>query len=212
VVSSTSPFDATVEWLGHPMYMQMYSGQQVPRMGLGHAAIAPYDAYPTADGELLIGVQNDRGWQTLVRDVFKRPDLADDLRFATNTLRVAHRHECDAVVATHTRAFTTAELDPRLAEVGVPSAQLNDMARLVAHPQLAERDRWRDVDTPVAPVRALLPPINFRDVELPMGAVPGLGEHTDSVLAELGLDAETIDRLMTHGVVGGPAKHPLPTI
>lgn len=56
-----SMFDATVEWLGHPMYMQMYQGVQVQRMGLSHASIAPYDAYPTADGEILIGVQNDRG-------------------------------------------------------------------------------------------------------------------------------------------------------
>jgi crotonobetainyl-CoA:carnitine CoA-transferase CaiB-like acyl-CoA transferase len=50
--------------------MRLYGGRQIPRMGLSHAAIAPYDAYPTADGQILIGVQNDRGWRTLVSDVF----------------------------------------------------------------------------------------------------------------------------------------------
>ena len=54
-------FDAAVEWMGHAMYMQMYADKQVPRMGLSHASIAPYDGYPTADGHILIGVQNDRG-------------------------------------------------------------------------------------------------------------------------------------------------------
>lgn len=90
-IVDVSMFDATVEWLGHPLYMQLYAGTQIPRMGLGHASIAPYDAFPTADGEILIGVQNDRGWRTLVTDVLERPDLADHPQFATNPLRVANR-------------------------------------------------------------------------------------------------------------------------
>ena len=210
-IVDVSMFDATVEWLGHPMYMQMYGGRQVPRMGLSHASIAPYDAYPTADGEILIGVQNDRGWRALVTDVFERPDLADHPRLATNPLRVAHRDECDAVVAEHTRGFATADLDARLAAAGVPAAQINDMSGLVEHPQLAGRDRWREVATPAGPVRGVLPPMTFRDVELPMGAIPELGAHTDAVLAELGLDAGAIDRLAAGGVVGRPTDVPVPT-
>ena len=142
-IVDVSMFDATVEWLGHPLYMQLYAGTQIPRMGLGHASIAPYDAFPTADGEILIGVQNDRGWRTLVTDVLERPDLADHPHFATNPLRVANRTACDEAVAGETRRFTTAELDTRLADAGVPAAKINDMAGVVAHPQLAERDRWR---------------------------------------------------------------------
>ncbi|OIJ25648.1 CaiB/BaiF CoA transferase family protein [Nocardioides luteus] len=210
-IVDVSMFDATVEWLGHPMYMQMYGGRQIPRMGLSHASIAPYDAYPTADGEILIGVQNDRGWRALVTDVFGRPDLAEHPRLATNLLRVANREECDAVVAEHTRGFTTADLDARLAAAGVPAAQINDMSGLVDHPQLTGRDRWRDVDTPAGPVRGVLPPMTFRDVELPMGAIPELGAHTDAVLAELGLDAGTVDRLVAGGVVGRPGDVPVPT-
>jgi formyl-CoA transferase len=209
-VVDVSMFDATVEWLGHPMYMQLYGGEQVARMGVSHAAIAPYAAYPTSDGEILIGVQNDRGWRALVNDVFGRANLVDDPRFATNALRVANRHECDDVVAMNTRTFTTTELDSRLTAAGVPAAQVNDMAGLVRHPQLGERDRWRSVATPAGAVQALRPPMNFHDVELPMGAVPDLGEHSEAILAELGLDVETIERLARKGVVGRTTKHSVP--
>ncbi len=200
-ILDVSMFDATVEWLGHPLYMQLYGDRQVPRLGLSHAAIAPYDAYPTSDGEILIGVQNDRGWTTLMTDVFGRGDLAEHPRLATNQLRVANRAECDAVVAEHTRTFTTAVLDQRLTAAGVPAAQVNDMTGLARHPQLAERNRWRNVETPVGVVRGLLPPMNFRDVELPMGAVPALGEHTRSVLTEMGVgpvDADPAPPIATH--------------
>jgi crotonobetainyl-CoA:carnitine CoA-transferase CaiB-like acyl-CoA transferase len=196
-----SMFDATVEWLGHPMYMQMYAQRQVPRMGLSHAAIAPYDSYPTRDGQILIGVQNDRGWRQLVTEVFDRPELVDNPLFATNQLRVEHREACDAVVTEETVRWTTAELDARLAAVGVPAAQLNDMAALVDHPQLSARDRWREVGSPSGPLRAVLPPMTFRDVELRMGPVPALGEHTDAILAELGRERDTIEALHRAGAV-----------
>jgi itaconate CoA-transferase len=192
-------FEATAEWMGHPMYVQMYADRQLPRMGLSHAAIAPYDAYPTADGEVLIGIQNDRGWRTLVTQVFGRPDLVNDPRFASNVLRVQNRESCDAEVASHTREWLTSDLDARLAEVGIPAAQVNDVRGLVEHPQLVARDRWRQVETENGPVRALLPPATFSDIEAPMGAVPALGQHTVAVLRELGLDESRIDRLIQSG-------------
>ncbi|MFD6057386.1 MULTISPECIES: CaiB/BaiF CoA transferase family protein [Rhodococcus] len=201
-VVDVSMFDATVEWLGHPMYLQMYQDTQVQRMGLSHASISPYDAYPTIDGRILIGVQNDRGWRALVTEVFDRPDLVEHPKFATNILRVRHRAETDAVVAEHTRRFDTDELDKRLAAAGVPAARLNDMRDLIDHPQLSERDRWRQIDTESGQVRAVLPPMTFTDVELPMGPVPALGQHTDTVLTELGLTDATIAGLRTGGTVG----------
>ncbi|MGP3708257.1 CaiB/BaiF CoA transferase family protein [Gordonia paraffinivorans] len=184
---AVSMFDATVEWMGHPMYMQLYGGKQIARAGLGHAAIVPYDRYPTADGDILIGVQNDRGWDALTRVVLGRPDLADDPRYRTNIDRVSRRAEVDALIAAETKRFPTAELDRRLAAAGVPAAQIRDLAGVVDHPQLDERDRWREVDTEVGPIRAVLPPMTFDDVELAMGPVPALGEHTEAVLREFGI-------------------------
>lgn len=207
-----SMFDATVEWLGHPMYMKMYGNTQIPRMGLSHAAIAPYDAYPTSDGQILIGVQNDRGWRALVTQVFERPDLVDHPSLRTNMLRVTNRDECDRIVRAETRRFTTAELDERLAGAGVAAAQLNDMAGLIEHPQLSERDRWREVETPAGPVQAVRPPMNFADVELAMGAIPALGEHTESVLAGLGYDDEQIQAMAAAGAVGRLESVPTSTV
>ncbi len=182
---SVSMFDATVEWMGHPMYMRLYGNRQIARSGVGHAAIVPYDRYPTRDGEILIGVQNDRGWRVLVAEVLSRPDLAEDSRYATNIDRVNRRAEVDALVAVETKRFTTDELDERLAAAGVPAAEIRDLAGVVAHPQLSQRDRWREVDTEAGPIRAVLPPMTFDDVELRMGPVPALGQHTDAILAEL---------------------------
>lgn len=200
-----SMFDATAEWLGHPMYMQMYAGRQVPRMGLSHASIAPYDAYPTRDGRILIGVQNDRGWRALVAGVLDRPDLVDHPDFATNVQRVRNREACDKVVGEETVRWSTEELDARLAGAGVPAAQLNDLQGLIEHPQLSARDRWREIDSPVGPLKALLPPTTFRDVELAMGAIPELGEHTEAVLHELGYAEDDVDRLLTARAAGRPA-------
>ena len=182
-----SMLEATAEWMGHPMYIRMYAGRQVGRMGLSHASICPYDAFPTRDGRVLIGVQNDRGWAALVRDVLGRPDLVHDERYSTNIARVARRAEVDSLIGALTRGYGSDELAGRLEEFGVPAARLNDVAGLIEHPQLAARDRWREVDTPGGRVRGLLPPMTFTDVELAMGAGPALGQHTEAILAELGL-------------------------
>ncbi|HET6698591.1 MAG TPA: CaiB/BaiF CoA-transferase family protein [Nocardioidaceae bacterium] len=196
-----SMFDALVEWLGHPMYMAMYTGTQVPRMGLSHAAIAPYDAYPTKDGEILIGIQNDRGWRQLVTTVFDRLDLVDHPDYATNVLRCRNREPLDALMAELTSRFTSEELSARLNDAGVPAAQLNDLHAMIEHPQLAGRERWRTVGTEAGPVRAVLPPITYGDVEARMGDVPELGRDTDAVLGEIGYAEDRIARLRAAGVV-----------
>jgi itaconate CoA-transferase len=199
-----SMLEATVEWMGYAMYTQMYTGEQPARMGFSHSSIAPYDAYPTRDGEMLIGVQNERGWRSLVVDVLEAPELAEDPRFATNVERVRHRAECDAAIAEQTARWPTGELAERLAAAGVPAAQIKDVADVVDHPQLRERDRWRTVGTEHAQVPALLPPATFADVEAAMGDVPALGQHTLALLEESGLDAASARDLVSRGVALQP--------
>lgn len=196
-----SMFDSLVEWLGHPMYMAMYTNTPVPRMGLSHAAIAPYDAYPTKDGEILIGIQNDRGWRQLVTAVFDRPDLVEHPDYATNVLRCRNRGQLDALMAEMTSDFTSRELAAQLNAAGVPAARLNDLHAMIEHPQLEERDRWRDVETENGTVRAVLPPITYGDVAARMGPVPRLGRDTDAVLTELGYSPDQIAALRSDGVV-----------
>lgn len=195
-----SMLDATIEWMGHAIYTQLHTGRQPPRMGVSHTAIAPYDAYPTLDGQMLIGVQSDHGWRDLVTKVLDAPELADDERFATNIQRVRHRAECDAEIADRTSRWTTAELDTRLAAAGVPAAQIKQLADVVEHPQLMARQRWRPIDTEFARIDALLPPATFDDFEPPMGDVPALGQHTRALLLEAGLTEEAADQVLALGV------------
>ncbi|CNE53950.1 L-carnitine dehydratase/bile acid-inducible protein F [Mycobacterium tuberculosis] len=205
-----SMLDATVEWMGHAIYTQRHTGRQPPRMGLGHTAIAPYDAYPTLDGQMLIGVQSDRGWRDLVTKVLDAPELADDERFTTNVQRVRHRAECDAEVARRTRRWTTAELDARLAGAGVPAAQVKQIADVVEHPQLMARRRWRPIGTEFARIDALLPPATFDGFEAPMGDVPALGRHTRALLIEAGLTEAAADRMLELGVAAQHDAAPPP--
>ena len=195
-----SMLEATVEWMGYALYTQMHTGRQPPRLGLSHGAIAPYDAFPTRDGQILIGVQNDSGWRTLVTEVLGVPGAADDPKFATNVERVRHRPECDALVAARTAGWSTAELDARLAAAGIPAAQVNQLDQVVGHPQLRARGRWRTIGTEHAPAEALLPPATFGDTEARMGDVPALGQHTRALLLESGLDGTAADDAIRRGV------------
>jgi len=195
-----SMFDALAEWMGHPLYTALYGGAAVGRNGLAHPAIVPYDAYPTADGQVLIGVQNDRQWVALAIAV-DRPDLAADLELATNRQRVAARARLDAEVAAATRPLATDVLLARLAAAGVPAAQITDVTALAAHPQLADPRRWASVGTEVGRVDAVRPPAQFGDVDARMDPVPGHGEHTDRLLGEIGLDEATIAGLRAQKVI-----------
>jgi crotonobetainyl-CoA:carnitine CoA-transferase CaiB-like acyl-CoA transferase len=199
-----SMLEATIEWMGYALYTQMHTGRQPPRMGLSHSSIAPYDAFPTRDGQILIGVQNDSGWRTLVTKVLDVPEAADDPRFATNVQRVRHRSECDALVAARTARWSTAELDARLAAAGIPAAQVKQLDQVVGHPQLRARDRWRTIGTEHGPAEALLPPATFAGTEARMGDVPALGQHTRALLIESGLDAAAADDAIRRGVAAVP--------
>ncbi|MET9428188.1 CaiB/BaiF CoA-transferase family protein [Streptomyces sp. NPDC003036] len=198
-----SMLESLAEWMGHPLHHGMHGGEAPARTGVAHAVIAPYDAYATADGgQVLLSVQNDREWRRLAEQVLERPELGDDPAFATNTARVAHREKTDAVVAEALARLATAEAVARLETAGIACARLNTVADVAAHPQLAARDRWREVPTPAGPLRAMLPPITLPGGPEPrMGAVPALGEHTDAVLEELGIAEETRARLRREGVV-----------
>ena len=199
-----SMLEATIEWMGYALYTQMHTGRQPPRMGLSHSSIAPYDAFPTRDGQILIGVQNDSGWRTLVTEVLDVPEAAGDPRFATNVERVRYRSECDALVAAQTARWSTAELDARLAAAGIPAAQVKQLDQVVGHPQLRARDRWRTIGTEHARTEALLPPATFTGTEACMGDVPALGQHTRALLIESGLDAAAADDAIRRGVAAVP--------
>ncbi|NBM18456.1 CaiB/BaiF CoA-transferase family protein [Streptomyces sp. GC420] len=198
-----SMLDALAEWMGHPLHHVMHGGAAPARTGVAHAVISPYDAYPTADGrQVLLSVQNDREWRRLAENVLGDPALADDPEFATNAARTRNREKTDALVGRALAALGTDEAIRRLEAAGIACARLNGVRDLAGHPQLAARNRWRDVDTPVGPLRALLPPVVLPGGEEPrMGAVPALGEHTVTLLRALGVTEGRIAELRRDGVI-----------
>ncbi|QNE78240.1 CoA transferase [Streptomyces finlayi] len=198
-----SMLDALTEWMGHPLHHGMHGGESPERTGLAHSVIAPYDAYATSDGErVLLSVQNDREWRRLADQVLGQPGLADDPAFATNAARTANRERTDAAVARALGALTVEEALAALDAAGIACARLNTVADVVAHPQLAARNRWREVESPVGALRALLPPITLPGGAEPrMGAVPALGEHTDANLRALGMTGEQTAALRRDGVI-----------
>jgi crotonobetainyl-CoA:carnitine CoA-transferase CaiB-like acyl-CoA transferase len=198
-----SMLDSLAEWMGHPLHYGMHRGEAPARTGLAHAVIAPYDAYATADGgQVLLSVQNDREWRRLAEQVIGRPELGADPVFATNTARTANRAKTDAVVAEALACLDTQEAVGRLEAAGIACARLNSVTDVAGHPQLAARDRWREVDSAVGPLRALLPPINLPGgAEARMGAVPSLGEHTNALLRTVGMTDEETAVLRRDGVI-----------
>ncbi|MFJ8084400.1 CaiB/BaiF CoA transferase family protein [Streptomyces sp. NPDC096205] len=197
-----SMLDALAEWMGHPLHHAMHDGTPPARTGLAHAVIAPYDAYATADGgRVLLSVQNDREWQRLAEQVLGRPELGTDPDFATNAARVAHRERTDAAVAEALGALSGDEAMARLEAAGIACARLRDVSEVAEHPQLAARGRWRQVGSPVGPLRALLPPITLPGGgEARMGDVPALGQHTGAVLRAVGMTDDEIAALRRDGV------------
>ncbi|MFJ9718089.1 CaiB/BaiF CoA transferase family protein [Streptomyces sp. NPDC101213] len=197
-----SMLEALAEWMGHPLHHTMHGGTAPARTGLAHAVIAPYDAYATADGgRVLLSVQNDREWRRLAERVLGRPEWGSDPAYATNAARVAHRERVDALVAGALGALDADEALARLEAAGIACARLRDLHEVAGHPQLAARERWREVGSPVGPLRALLPPITLPGgAEARMGAVPALGEHTEALLRAVGMTDEEIAALRRDGV------------
>jgi itaconate CoA-transferase len=174
--------DALGEWMSQPVLQSLY-GTTPPRTGARHALISPYGPYPTADGTVFLGVQNNREWERLCAEVLGAPELATDPRFATNPDRLAHDAELTGILGARLTCLSTVDAVALLDRAGIATAVVRTPAGFAAHPQLAARDRWRQVDTPGGPVRALLPPGRAGGE---LGAVPALGEHTAAIRAEFG--------------------------
>nr|WP_248816756.1 CaiB/BaiF CoA-transferase family protein [Frankia sp. AgB32] len=199
---SVSLFDTVVEWMSYTMNITLGTGEEQVPNGVSSPAVSPYGSYPTSDGfNVVLGTTNDGEWQRLARTVLGRDDLADDPTLAHNDDRVRLRPRIDEAIRAWTTTVTVEQAQQILDDAGLGNARLNGVRDVIDHPHLAARDRWREVATPAGPWRAPLPPPITTGWSSPMGAVPGLGEHTDTVLAEIGFTADQIAELRADKVV-----------
>lgn len=193
--------DAMAEWMTYPLYRYGYGGSLVERLPLTHPVITPYGAFATKDGQVVFSIQNEREWASFCREVLKRPEICQDPRFSNNSARRDNAAALQAIIEAAFSDKTATETAQLLDSAGIANGRLNDGRGLWEHQQLRERNRWREVNTANGPIKALLPPFTFSEFDAVMGDVPMLGEHTRTVLTELGFHPEEIDDLKIAGAI-----------
>jgi crotonobetainyl-CoA:carnitine CoA-transferase CaiB-like acyl-CoA transferase len=176
-----SLFATMADWMTVPL-LNHEAGRSPGQAGLAHPSIAPYGAFPTADGGLiLISVQSDREWRTLAA-AMGREALGTDPRFATNAARVENRAETDAAVAAWMAGLRRAEAGAALRQARIAFGALNDVSGLAAHPALVRRAQ------PVPGGVASLPEAPVRADWIAPRPVPALDEHGAAIRAEFAAD------------------------
>jgi itaconate CoA-transferase len=178
--------ECLTEWMTPALSVWQGTGKVPARVGVRHSMIVPYGAYACADGSVLFAIQTQREWQRFCAQVMESPSLETDPRFATNGDRLANRAELEAIIEERFRGKARADVIDRLERADIATGAINDVPDVVAHPQLASRGRWREVEVGGAPAQALVPPHNLHGAPPRMDSVPALGQHTAEVLGELG--------------------------
>ena len=195
--------DCTLAAMTNIAQYYLTSGDLAARRGNAHATIVPYQAFPSADGHVVIAIGNDRQFARFA--AFTGQDWAKDERFATNRARVKNRETLVPMIETITKREPTSWWVAKLAEIDVPAAPVNDMAQAFSHPQVKARDMQitmphdtagRDIDLVGSPLKLSATPVSYDR------APPVCGQHTDDVLGELlGMDKEDIQKLRDKGIV-----------
>ena len=197
-----SMLESLVEWMNYPLYYAFEGAPPPSRTGASHATIYPYGPFPAGDGKIvMLGLQNEREWAVFCKIVLQRPELASDPRFATNSKRSAARSDLRAIIVEAFAGLTATQVVERLDQAQIANAQVNDMHGVWEHPQLKARQRWREVNSPAGHVPALLPPGSWEEGDPRMDAVPALGEHSASILDELGYSTQQVADLRAAGAI-----------
>ncbi|WP_062232338.1 CaiB/BaiF CoA transferase family protein [Fictibacillus sp. FJAT-27399] len=201
-VLEVSMLEALGEWMGYPLYYSEYGGSEPKRTGASHATIYPYGPFLAGDQKLVfMGIQNEREWANFCEIVLEDPALKADTSFNSNARRLANSSQLKEIIDAVFQNLSAEAIISRLEKAEIANAHLNTVQEFVNHPQLKIRNRWRDVQSPAGMLKVLIPPVTFEDLEPAMNPIPAVGEHTESILKEFGIDASTIDKYRTTGVL-----------
>ncbi|MEO7404893.1 MAG: CoA transferase, partial [Burkholderiales bacterium] len=197
-----SLLESSLSMLANVASNHLVTGRDARRFGNGHPNIVPYTSYQASDGMIALAVGND-GQFAKFAEVVGRPEWARDPKFTRNSERITNRDELDAAITGILKTRTREDWVTRLRGAGVPCGRINTVGEALADDQATARDMVVEVDHPSAGTVKLLG-IPFKMKGTPASvrrAPPRLGEHTDEVLAELGLDAARIAALRSAKIV-----------
>ena len=181
-----SMLECMAEWMGFPLYYALDGAPPPVPSGASHASIFPYGPFTAGDNRtVMLGIQNEREWAKFCEEVLERPELRNDPRFDTNSRRSAARAELTAIILQAFQPLTAQEVIARLERANIANAEVRNMQQVWDHPQLRARGRWMEIETPVGPMPALIPPGLPDGVAPYIAPVPRVGQHNEAILAEL---------------------------
>ncbi|PPJ56531.1 hypothetical protein CBER1_03900 [Cercospora berteroae] len=183
-----SMLESMAEWMSFPMYYA-YDGAPAPSLaGAEHASIYPYGPFQASDGIVMLGMQNEREWGIFCTQVLEKAELLEDERFVSTSKRSENRKELKMIIEEVFSGFSADEVLARLQTAGIANARVSDMPGLWNHEQLKARNRWAEVDTPNGKIPALKPAGAAESMGIRMDSIPSVGEHSEAILEEFGID------------------------
>ena len=188
-----SMLESMTEWMGYPLYYTLRGETPPPRTGSAHATIYPYGPFPVKDGQVMLGIQNEREWQAFCEIVLEYAEIAVQAEFINNTLRVKNRESLRNIIIDKFSHLTRDEVLVRLDRAKIANASVNEMQDVWDHPQLKARQRWMEVDTPIGKVPTLKPVGLNNEQDFVIKAVPDLGENSKDILSELNYSSNEIE-------------------
>jgi crotonobetainyl-CoA:carnitine CoA-transferase CaiB-like acyl-CoA transferase len=198
-----SLLDGTMSLLGYLSQLAFLTGEDPKPVGNAHPSVVPYDAFPAADGAIVVACLADRFWPKLCA-ALGIPETGADPRFATMALRRENRALIEPRISAITATRTVAEWERILLEHDVPHAPVLGVRAALAHPQAQARGMVAEVEHPTAgTLRLLGRPIKFPgEDQAALKPPPALGQHSAEVLREeLGMAEEAIEDLRRRGII-----------
>ena len=180
----------------------LLSGRTPQRQGNRHPNIMPQDVFQCADGPVVLAVGND-GQYAKMCQALKRPELATDPRYAKNADRVRNKDELMPLIAQIFATWKRAPLVEAMEQAGVPCGPINTVLEVFADTQVKARGMKFDLPHPQSgSVPQVKNPINFTDAAIEYDSAPPLlGQHSEEILHELGMNDAEIAKLRSNGVV-----------
>jgi itaconate CoA-transferase len=186
-VIDISMFETAASWLGYFPHHYWHRGEEPVRLGMRHQYITPYGPYLAGDGKYVgVACASQADWEIFCRDVVQRPALLDDTRFKTTEARRKNRDELEEIVVACFREHPSQEWLKRLEAARLPYGSVNNVAKVLSHPQMIARNMIREIDSPVGRVPVMATPLHLSDSPQRLDPVPALGGDNESILRELG--------------------------